>query len=157
MFYYQAFLSEAVSLYTHLTSQSWYLLSTGGNHIKSIMITIRNYRCTIAFDLSNFYLLQAAGCNKINYYNRSFPLKTSEQKPASSPHWTKSNRGQKQVPLLQVCSLRAPPLLVLAFQIIGASQLPHRPSPLLFVGHTASKSARRGMIGIISAAGLSVS
>ena len=28
-------------------------------------------------DLSNFYSLQAAGCNKINYYDRSFPLKTS--------------------------------------------------------------------------------
>ena len=63
----------------------------------------------------------------------------------------------KKVPLNQVCSLWAQPLLVLAFQILGASQLPQCPSLLLLIGRTASTSARRGMVGIISAAGLSVS
>ena len=114
MFYYQAFLSEAVSLYTHLTSQSWYLLSTGGNHIKSIMITIRNYRCTTAFDLSNFYLLQAAGCNKINYYNRSFhknPLSKNQLLRSAGQKATEGKKSNPQSSLQLVGSTPTGPRL----------------------------------------------
>ena len=63
----------------------------------------------------------------------------------------------KKVPLDQVCSLWAQPLLVLAFQILGASQLPHRPSLLLLLAVQLQLLPAGGWSVFISAAGLSVS
>ena len=64
--------------------------------------------------------------------------------------------GQKKN-LDQVCSLWAQPLLVLAFQILGASQLPHRPSLLLLLAVQLQLLPAGGWSVFISAAGLSVS
>ena len=38
--------------------------------ITGILATLKE---NLSVDLSNIYLLQAAGCNKIYYYDRSYP------------------------------------------------------------------------------------
>ena len=109
----------------------------------------QNYPLMLILAIFIHYKLQCA----TNYITTIILIHktTSEQKPSSSPRWTKSNRGQKKVSLDQVCSLWAPPHT-------GPRLPDHRgfsASTSLVLSPTVSatrRSARRGVsIGVIVA------
>ena len=107
-------------------------------------------------DFSNIHSIQAAGCNKIYYYNRFYHKKPLSKNPSSSSRWDKKRQRAKKYPSIKSAACGLHPYWPRLPDHRGFTASTSSVSVACLLAIQLLKSARRG-VGIVSAAGLSVS